>query len=1603
MWILLLLFIIVVSAILSLRFISVQNYVVQKVTDKLSQDLDAVVKIDSTYLEFFDVLKLEGIYIEDKQGDTLLYCEKLTGHLDIDIFSLINNDIRIKDINLKNTILNLNRQRGNADNNLKFLIDYFSNNDTITKDKRPMLLDIKDITLDSFWFRQVDLVKGETMRAFLPRGEIAFEKIDLPENHIQTKAVLFKNIDFQLDLYQWHDLPDSLTTKPTTTPQIDTAKKEFVLDIANIKVIDSRFRLKNQRKEWRDLPETAINFEDLDVLDININTDNFNYKDWEFQGDVKNFSLREKTGFECSNLAAKAFTSPRRTELTGLLLETPYSTIGDTLILKYRTFKDFLDFNNKVIMDARFNDASTVSLKDVMAFAPALEKNAFFRYNKKEEIKIKGNIRGKVSRLKGKDIALKLADGTILQGEFRSRDLNTKGEEYLDLELTRLKTTMKTLRLLIPNFSPPKNFDKLTTLDFNGRFTGFFVNFVADGYLVTPLGKAKTDIQLDLINGRNNASYSGNLDLIDFDLAKWTGNSELGKATFKARVFDGKGLTGETINTALEASVKELTYKDYVYRNLDVEGYVRKRFFEGEFSIKDDNMDLLFDGTIDFNDSIPIFDFKADINKLALQKLNLIKKDYELNGQVNFNFSGNDIANVQGEAFLYNFNLKEGKDVYHVDTLEVYSKEDIDKYRTFRIHSDIVDATLEGRFELRELPDDLLQFAERNYTRFANQLNLKSKKPLLTDPKIFDFDIQIKDSKNFTNLLDSKIDTLKSVKLIGHFDNIRDSLYLEAEIPFFQYDNVQLKDVVILADALKERSHFDIGVYHTSIGQNLNIPITAVYGDILKDTIHFNVNSNNFTNILDNLNLQGKFFLVDNRMQVTFLPSDLVIYNDKWNILEDNFVRFGKKYLETKNFRLTNKEKLVLLESIDNKGISLKLQNIDVGIVNDFAKIKKLKFGGRLNTEVQSKNIFQLQDFVAIAKIDTLFLNQDDWGQFKLTAETKNLKNPLDVTINLDKDDRSLLAKGNFTPGYVTPNKTEQNYFDFDIIIKKYPVDFAEYFLSPNINNTVGFFDANLNLKGVPKTPNIDGTINIYDGATTITYLNTRYSAKTATAKVSNYSFDLTGTELYDRFGNTAIINGGIIHNRLRDWGLNARVSSPKFLFLETTKENNSLYYGTALGRGEVNFTGSFRQANIYINATSGEGTKVAIPIYWDQEGKEVSFIKFNTQDTLQNNTSIDPFSDIRGVNVDMDLSITPEAEIQLIFDEVSGDIIKGNGFGNIQIKITRTGDFTMNGEYIVEEGEYLFTLPIITDVISLNKPFKVKRGGTIIWEGDPLDAQIDLIASYQELKAPIYPFIEEYIVDNDGGEALAKRPTEIDLTLLLKGSLLKPDINFDMDFPSLSGRLKVLAETKLTVIKNNQDDLNRQVALLMLTGQFIPSSETALASSNVGLDVSINTLSEFVSNQLSMYLTDLLSEVIPDIDLNINYRQYSTSLDRLRGQEIEIGLTKRLLNDRININLTDNFGTTSDEATNTGTYYGPEFILEYLITEDGRFKLRLFKLNDQDLVGTRIKWGAGIKYSIEFDSFRKKKKNRQFQTIEEFLEGVKEDVKETEEKLLQK
>jgi len=1593
-----------------LQMPAVQNWLVGKVTAYLSDELHTTVRIQHLDFEFFDKLVLDGFYVQDLKGDTLLYAEQLTAGLSANIFSLVDNRLEFDDISLNKARFNIRQAEGEYQNTLQFVLDYFASPKTDNSPKKPFKIRLKarNVHLHDVEFVQDNQVKGQKVRMAINDANVQLNGLNLVTNVVDLRSVEMNGFVLNVVQYPEHPLPPRSVLAPPPTP-IDSltigtlsaapARPPLRFSLGSLSLTDGTFSMDRfQKSPARATADGVMDFNHLLVQHIGLQAENIaSDENLVFEGKLLNITAQEQCGFQLAHGEAnKVVVCDTLTALYGAKLQTLKSTLGDTIAFNYKNYRDYRHFNTQVRMDIRLNQNSRLRLGDIAYFSGAIDRNTFFNNNRETIADISGQLNGTVKNLNGRNLNIRIGERAYVQADFDGDDL-TEGPDVqrLTFDFKHLRSDIQAIRNIIPGFNAPAYFDRLGNIDFVGTYQVLFsYNHLLNGQITTDIGAGNVDMELDLTGGREKATYSGGLNLRNFDLGAWTGNSNFGKTTFKINIADGSaGLTIPTLRAKLQGRIDTFYFKGYNYKNAQVDGTFAQKIFEGKVGIADPNVDFVFDGSINLRDTTPVFVFKTDIRRLDLGKLNLIDKDWILSGKVEqLRISADNWSDLTGTAILRDFSLLQDHQLHHqIDSLRFSSSLRADGSRYFEVRSDVLDAFMEGNFNLKQAPRDLMQLLSRHHPEFATRLGF----PIADTSDLrdnFAMHVDIKNTRDLTQLFAPGLDTLINIQVDGKIEAAAGRTIFAVSIPKIKYNTLRAERILFNWSAQADDAEYNLSIPLSYLNKTRLAPI-SLRGHFDQHALSFKLTARDTNTVVKGVNLDGVLTTVDSLWQIKFNASDIALFNEQWVMSEDNYVRFGKGFFATQEFEFFNGDQRIRLDSMNRgRGLSLSLTNFDLNFLNRFTSSRNVKFRGKIyDFDLTVDEIFQLKGIQTYITTDTLFINDVPYGEITGNLEMEDKNSPLAWTLFLNRDRQQVLrVVGGWLPGGDKARKIEAldmtippGEFQTSVKAHDFPLNVLQTFV-PGISKTAGQFDANVVLSGPFNAIDMDGGALIKSGQFQLDYLKAMCHIRNQKIDLSKGRIFAEGDTIYDASQkHMAFIRGGLLHQHFKDWKINCSVASAddNFLILNTSAEDNLLYYGQAIGRFAANFSGDFRKTDISVVATTGKETRLYVPISSVGDAQDVRFIKFkNKKDTVTTVSKTKNFSinDLKGLNFEMSITVTDDAEVQLIFDEQAGDIIKGRGEGDLKLEITRDGEFKMYGNYVIRTGEYLFTL-----LNWVNKPFTVSEGGVVVWSGDPYGAQINLDATYVE-NTSLYNFINdevELLKSTDPDLATeASKATQVIVTMHLKGDLMKPSISFDLEFPNLPIKLKSIAENKLRLLRQDQNELNRQVFGLVVVGSFLTSS-----SNDVYFASAFNTLTQVLSNQFSNYLSGLASEwfgsKISSIDFDVAYNEYQSSLQEAgqpnvsqTGRELQLRLTTSgLFKDRVTVQFGSQFGLGSPGATTNDGFLGEDAVVEIQLTENRRWRLKVYQRTEPDIGSgqLRSRYGFGLSFRREYDNFQ--------------------------------
>ncbi|WP_396175654.1 translocation/assembly module TamB domain-containing protein, partial [Flavobacterium sp.] len=495
------------------------------------------------------------------------------------------------------------------------------------------------------------------------------------------------------------------------------------------------------------------------------------------------------------------------------------------------------------------------------------------------------------------------------------------------------------------------------------------------------------------------------------------------------------------------------------------------------------------------------------------------------------------------------------------------------------------------------------------------------------------------------------------------------------------------------------------------------------------------------------------------------------------------------------------------------------------------------------------------------------------------------------------------------------------------------------------ISNIRGLATGNATFMGTFKNPEMEGRIYLDKAGLSVPYLNVDYAfQENSVVDLTQRQFLLRNIGITDtKYNSKGVLNGTIRHNRLEEWKLDIELNSDYINVLDTQDSDDAIYYGKAFISGKATIAGPTDALVIDVNATSRKGTSLKIPIAETEGIGENTYIHFVTREEKY---SLDPnkkFSNrnYQGLEMNFDLTITEDAEIEVILDKETGHLIRGKGFGYLALNINTLGKFNMWGDIGVNEGIYNFKYRGL-----ISKQFKLKKGGSIVWEGDPMRARLNLEAIYDNIRANPAVMLENTTVN---------QKVPVVLTIGITGSLNNPEPDFFIEFPTISSVLKSEIETKL----NDKDTRQTQALHLLATGNFLSQDGS---TSQTGM-----------ANNLFETFAGVFNDIIGEENSSFNVELDVVTADRTPGRETDgsVGFTGSFeINERISVNgkLGVPIGGINDAAV-----VGNVEIL-YRVNEDGSLNMRVFnRENDITYIGEGIGYtqGIGVSYQVDFNTFR--------------------------------
>jgi hypothetical protein len=1373
-----------------------------------------------------------------------------------------------------------------------------------------------------------------------------------------------------------------LTGPPDTTK---TKSQPFDFQIHDIALRNGHFELERPDRPRDPAYGRSIDYAHMQVDSIYGNVSGLDFKSSTLKARIAGLrAVETPSQTHLRELTADIQYNAHFWDFAKLRLQVGRSVLKPYVRFEYKRFGNFSDFNDSMRVVTQLRGAK-VYTDDIAKFAPQLASI-------KDSIQISGDAKGYVRDFQIKNLDVRYGRRThVVATRAHADNLPRWRESLMDLRLQPSQVDPADLKRWLPR-SANTLIQRLGLVKLNGQFVGFVTDFVANASFDTGLGKVVTDVNLKTKSDFDHALYEGNIKSTAFQLGKFLGDeSVIRDVTLNGRVT-GTGFVPPVAKGHAVLEVPAIWLNGYRYHNLTLNGDFAGQGFKGKITANDPAVQLTANGEFDLNPRHQRVDVNTTIAHANLGALGLLSTPLTIRTTARVHLRGTQLDSLLGYARLRDSRFTLRGQTLELDTLDLTSSRNSRGQRLVALRSELLGVSAAGRFEVAEVRRDFetlwheyrLNFesnaaATADYYRRKRQqtlptyeidlnVNLKHINPVLN---LFMPELQVADNSHIDGSFRQGETSI--VQLGGKFDSI---WYGPVRTVGTEFDFTTSKlpykpEVLAQASVTSDRQALP------GLGNTEKFVVEGVWD---QQRINFSTSLAQ-SGTTNRANINGALSFLPRVVEVVFRQSGLHLLDKDYIIAADNVVRisdYGRKF-DIQNFVLSNGNQKLSAQGIISPDpreppLQLDIFNFELGTLNS---VTGQRLGGRVNMQASVSGIYNNLAINSNLAVDSLVYEGVPIGQVTGRGDWDNPSSQLRVNLDVARQQQRVLT----VTGYLAPRSSTQQ-FNLTGKLDDAPVVLAQPFLTGILDKLGGTGQGELMLTGMFSAPTLTGAVDVQNGRFTFGYLGTTYTFADRIT-FTNTSILIPSIKLHDAQGNVATVDGTINHQGFQNMSLNMRANFRKFQVLNTTRRDNDLYFGAAYGTGTATVRGPVDDLTVDVRATSDAGTRLSLPLDNAAKAQQASYIRFvncNLPDSVKRRQAITAAAlaaqnkvDLSGIQLNMNLTVTPDAYLEILLDESTGDVIRGAATGQLRLNIDTRGDFNMYGQVEIVRGAYNFTLQGL-----VNKEFVVRPGGIITWNGDPLDGQMNVSATYTQ-RTSLAPILQSQATGSSGAGAAVVPVTAV---MNLTGPLLQPVIKLALEFEDAPSSLQNDLASFIALLRNDEQELNRQVFSLLVFRTLSPQNVSGFAG--ISLTGQANsTQNSLVQNSLGQIISSQLGALTSQIDQNLEIDFNINGLTADQLQALQVRLSYSFLNGRLRLTREggiSNTTTTTSSAglttTNQSSLLG-DFSLEYFLRPDGKFRAKLrYETTPRgefinNVTQNQSRAGISLLHTEEFNSLR--------------------------------
>jgi translocation and assembly module TamB len=1293
----------------------------------------------------------------------------------------------------------------------------------------------------------------------------------------------------------------------------------------------------------------------MDYSNLSLVAEDFYYSLAKTEVSIKEFTTEDKNGFSIEQFETDFSMNPKSITADNLKIKTPGSLIDADLNIQFSSLESLADSLPFLGLDVNMNQVSVMN-SDILYFSSELAKQPFFR-NKSGITTISGIVNGAVNNLSGKNLAIKTGSNTDIKTDFTIKGLPDAETAWYNFPNLRINSGRKDITMMAGE-AIPDSISLPNDISLRIVFKGELKSFVSTLAMNSSYGSADLTASLD-----KSENFRTKISIPTFNVGRLMMDTAMfGPVSLKAEIH-GKGLDKNTIRAKINADVAQVYLNQYNYNKLLIDGDITGQKFEGQINLDDENAEFDFDGLVNLNPKEEQYKFKFDLKAANLQKLKVTSKDIRISLQAESDLKGKKADEINGTAGITKIYIAHEDKEYFLESFLMASVNETGKSE-LTVDNALVGISYKGTFSPAHLSKEIKIFMNRYFHFSEHDSLIPSGKP-----ENFEFEIQLHNHPIIADLFVPELKEFEPGLITGSFDSEKSDLKLTADIRKIIYGTTEVRNLLLDVSSNEKALNYKISSSSIS-GPQYNLDNLLIGGKLEDETIFVGVSSIG-DDKTKKLLLNAEIIKESDNYKLMLDPAEIFLMNDRWNIAEDNYIAFGEPGILIHNFFLDKAGSQINVQSVNDKfndDLSIKIHDFNLNDISGIVSQDSGMIKGIVDGDVLMIRVDTTYGMVADIKITDLVVREIPIGNLTVNADNPTSEK-FDIDVNLSGAENNVTIKGHYIP------KGGDQSVSIKANIESLSLKTLEAFSMGAITEASGNMTGNASIEGSTESPDITGELTFNNSFIKPAALETMLELKNETIQLKKDGFYFNNFTLLDPEQKEATIDGSVKMENFGNFIFALDVKSENFRLFNTTSEDNELFYGKMIIDSRISVRGpmSLPVVDAKIKIREGSNFSFVVP------EEELTTYKGEDVVEIDNKLKINPIlykdevkkeSEIgfTGFDVSAIVEVDKEATLRLMMDPTSSDSLVVRGEAALNLTIDRSGKMSLTGAYNLDEGSYIVTLESV-----VKRRFDIEAGSKIIWNGDPLDADITLNAIYTVRAAPIDLVSDQISGLSDADRNTYKQRYPFLVYLKLQGPIMKPEISFDIQLrPEDKGIFGGAVNAKLIMLNEDPSALNKQVFALLVLGRFIQENPLETDGSSGVSTVVRSTVSKFLSAELNK----LSSKLVPGVELDFDvqsFEDYESGTAEGRTQ-VDIGAKKALFNDRLTVKVGGVVDVEGSKARQTSAGdITTDVTIEYKLTEDGRLRLKGFSHNQYEgaIEGQLVETGIGIMYIRDFNRWK--------------------------------